>query len=178
MSIQDWAAIGEIVGAIAIVVTLIYLAVQIRDGNRETRAATIQSALDTEMEMISVLTKNAEIWDKVVTGAPLAAGGEMRKGILLFNLLMVETESRYHQFKAGYLDVESWEGRLPAMQTLVKNPIYEIWRSSLGGKAHSTRKECLLSARRRHRRLSLSRCFLRLLPGKKQTLGPPSGVEA
>ena len=37
MSIQDWAAIGEIVGAIAVIVTLIYLATQIRQNTRQIR---------------------------------------------------------------------------------------------------------------------------------------------
>ena len=35
MSIQDWAALAEIVGAIAVVASLVYLAVQIRQNTRE-----------------------------------------------------------------------------------------------------------------------------------------------
>lgn len=71
MSIQDWAAFGEIVGAIAVVVTLLYLARQMRDSNRETRAATLQSTMYLEMEVMSKLLENAAVWGKVVTGMPL-----------------------------------------------------------------------------------------------------------
>jgi hypothetical protein len=49
MTIQDWGAVGEIVGAIAIVVTLVYLANQMRharlassDASRQHRVAAIR----------------------------------------------------------------------------------------------------------------------------------------
>ena len=137
MSIQDWAAIGEIVGAIAVVITLLYLAMQIRDSNRKTSAVAVQAALNNEMAMIAVLIENAGTWDKVISGIPLDAGEEMRKGSLLYNLLMTETESRFHQYEAGYLSVEAWEQRLPAIRLTVKNPIHERWRATPGANAHS-----------------------------------------
>lgn len=37
MSIQEWAAIAEIVGALAVVASLVYLAVQIRQNTRSER---------------------------------------------------------------------------------------------------------------------------------------------
>ncbi len=137
MSIQDWAAIGEIVGAIAVVVTLIYLAAQIRVSNRETRAVTTQSALNNEMDMIAVMVENAATWDKVITGVPLEAGEETRKGILLYNLLMAETESRYLQYKAGYLEPAAWEQRIPSIRMTIRNPMHQIWRPTPGANAHS-----------------------------------------
>ena len=45
MSLEAWAAIAEIIGAIAVVVTLAYLAVQIRQNSnaiRSSNATTIQ----------------------------------------------------------------------------------------------------------------------------------------
>ena len=60
MSIQDWGAIGEVVGAVAILVTLIYLATQIRyarlttmDFNRNSRAEGIR-------ELNGALFQNAD----------------------------------------------------------------------------------------------------------------------
>ena len=34
MTLQDWGSIGEVIGALAVVVTLIYLAKQIRQNTR------------------------------------------------------------------------------------------------------------------------------------------------
>lgn len=43
MSIQDWGALGEVVSAIAVVATLIYLAIQIKQNTAATRAQIHQS---------------------------------------------------------------------------------------------------------------------------------------
>ncbi len=50
MSIQDWGAIGEVLGAIAIFVTLIYLATQIRQSNAASRTSSRQTIIDTFYE--------------------------------------------------------------------------------------------------------------------------------
>ena len=51
MSLQDWGAIGERVGGVAIIVSLLYVGLQIKHGNRETRANTLQATLDSEMSL-------------------------------------------------------------------------------------------------------------------------------
>ena len=38
MTLQDWAYLAEIVGAIAVVASLIYVGIQIRDSNRVNQA--------------------------------------------------------------------------------------------------------------------------------------------
>ena len=43
MNWEAISAIGEIVGALAVVITLVYLAIQVREQNRESRAAAIDS---------------------------------------------------------------------------------------------------------------------------------------
>ncbi len=45
MSIQDLAALGEFISSIAVVLTLIYLAVQIRQNTKTTRTTASNSAL-------------------------------------------------------------------------------------------------------------------------------------
>ncbi len=88
--------------------------------------------------MIATMVNHSETWNKVVTGAPLESGAETRKGINLYNFLMVDTENRYYQFHSGFLDAPSWEGRLSTLQPIVKLPIFKIWRESFGAKGHTT----------------------------------------
>ena len=56
MTIQDWGAVGEVVGAVAVVVTLAYLATQIRyarlaasDSSRQGRADGVREVLMTTL---------------------------------------------------------------------------------------------------------------------------------
>ena len=137
MKLTDLASIAEIIAAIGVIFSLIFVGLQINEGNQETRAATIQAASDAEAFMIATMVNHSETWDKVVIGAPLESGAETRKGINLYNFLMVDTENRYHQFHSGFLDAASWEGRLSILQPIVRLPIFKIWRESFGAKGHS-----------------------------------------
>lgn len=136
-TLQELASIAEILGLIAIVPSLIFVGVQLGRGNREARAAAFQAAMKSEIDVSAILAEHAGTWDKVIKGAPLASGEELRKGMILFNVLMSDSEGRFYQFKSGYLDVQSWEARHSALALMVILPIFEIWRSSPGRLSHS-----------------------------------------
>ncbi len=137
---MDWvvaASIAEVVGAIAVVVSLIYLSIQIRAGTKATKAAAFQAVAQSEMDFASIVIENAGTWEKIVTDAPLSEGQETRAAIVLYNLFMLDSERRFHQYNSGYLEASAWEGRLRALPLLVKFSIFERWKTSLGGMAHS-----------------------------------------
>ena len=131
MSLQDWGAIGELLGGVAIIVSLIYVGMQIKHGNRETRAATLQATLDSEMSLQSEAMRYAGTWEKIVTGAHIADGEETRRAILLYNMMMTLYQNRYYQFKSGYLD------HPPVTDDAVMWPMYEVWRTTGGAKNRS-----------------------------------------
>lgn len=131
------ASTTEIVTSIGVVLSLIFVGLQVRDANRETRAATLRSAADTELYLAAEVANHAATWDKLLNGEPLTSGAETRKGIILFNMLMIESENRFHQFNSGYLSAQSWEGRLSTLRQFANLPIYRVWRNSPGGKGHS-----------------------------------------
>ena len=131
MSLQDWGAIGELFGGVAIIVSLLYVGLQIKHGNREARAATLQATLDSEMSFQAEAMRYAGTWEKIVTGVHLAEGEETRTAILLYNMMMTLYQNRYYQFKTGYLD------HPPVTEEAVTFPMYEIWRASGGAKNRS-----------------------------------------
>ncbi len=131
MSLQDWGAIGELLGGVAIIVSLLYVGLQIKHGNRETRANTLQATLDSEMSFQAEAMRYAGTWEKIVTGVNFADGEETRTAILLYNMMMTLYQNRYYQFKTGYLD------HPPVTEEVVTFPMYEIWRASGGAKNRS-----------------------------------------
>lgn len=102
-SLSDWANLAEILGAMAIVISLVFVGLQISDGNRATRAATAQAASDQTMVLHGELLRYSGTWQKVLDGSELAPGEEHRRGILLFGMVMTENENRALQFESGYL---------------------------------------------------------------------------
>jgi hypothetical protein len=137
MKLSDWASLAEIIAAIGVILSLIFVGLQINEGNQETRAATLQAAADGEAFMIATMLNHSDTWHKVVTGAPLENEEEIRIGILLFNLVMTESENRFHQYNSGFLDSQSWHGRLASLRPLVKLPIFRVWKESIGSMNHS-----------------------------------------
>ena len=141
-----WSAVAEIFGAVAIVVSLSFVGFQVREANRETRAATIQAALDAEMVFQAEIARYAGTWEKVSTGAPLSEGEERRRGIVLFNMMMTLNENRFFQMRSGFL-----ENQPEAVALGVTWPIYEIWQTSGGYASRSPEYREFLELERRQR---------------------------
>lgn len=137
-NLSDFASIAEIVASIAVVLSLIFVGLQISDSNRETRAMTMQSANDAELFAAATFARHAGVWDKVLTGESLSRGAELRTAIVIYNMAMIESENRFQQFGAGYLSAGSWEGSVRSIQEMVKLPIYADWRGTPGALQHSS----------------------------------------
>lgn len=138
MNLEYVANIAEIVGVVLVVVTLVFLTLQIRQNTQALKATTMQAAMRSDMEFASTILPYAATWDRVLKGAPLEEGEETRQAIILFGNYMTDTESRYHQYKAGYLKAQAWEGRLETTADFVRLPIMEQWRLSPGGRSRAT----------------------------------------
>lgn len=131
MTIQDWGALGEMIGGVAIIVSLIYVALQIKQGNKEAKAATLQATLDSEMFLQAEVLRYAGIWLKVQSDARFSDDEEERRGILLYNMMMTIYQNRYYQFKTGYLD------DLPKFADAISWPMFDVWRGSGGATLRS-----------------------------------------
>ena len=112
LSIQDWGAVGEVVGAIAVVVSLLYLAVQIRIQNRESRLSTINSSLAEWNALLSLVADNAEladIWARGLRNEELTEPEEVRFRAFTNSYFRV-IEGLYLQHLEGRLDDRIWHG--------------------------------------------------------------------
>ena len=131
-ALSRWASIAEMIAAIGVILSLIFIGMQINEGNREARAATLQAANDSEMFMQSQLLRYADVWEKMNAGQPLESGAETRPGIVLYKLAMTEYENRFNQLEAGFLDPKMWATRMSGLRRLVALPFFDIWRPSIG----------------------------------------------
>lgn len=138
MELDDLANIAEVVGLVLVLVTLAILILQIRQQTRALKSSAIQAVMQSEIALTSVLVEHADAWKKVLTGQHFLPGEDTRRAIILFNILMTDTESRYQQYKIGFLDLNAWAGRHELLPELVQLPIFEPWRVSPGGKTYST----------------------------------------
>jgi len=132
IKLADWASIAEILGAVAIVISLVFVGFQINDGNRETRAATTQAILDSEMFFQAQLLRYPDIWIAIFENADTLDPVESRRAIVLFNMAMTLHDNKYQMGKAGYLEYSGSNLRL-----VTQTDFYGVWRASPGANSRS-----------------------------------------
>lgn len=69
MSIQDWGAMGEIIGGLGVIVTLIYLGIQIRSNTTATLGATENAILRDAREIVTLSFKDRESTELFLKGS-------------------------------------------------------------------------------------------------------------
>jgi hypothetical protein len=131
---MNWNAIGaggEILGAIAVVISLGYLATQIRSNTSALRRAASRDAVTgVNGWFASVTTDNAtaNLFGRGVENfASLSADESARFRFIYFQLFKV-IEDMHFQYEEGVLDEEQWEGwRWVATQYLASPGGQEYW---------------------------------------------------
>jgi len=104
-------AVGEIVGALAVVASLAYLAIQIRNQNREAKAATLQQVLESNAAAISQLQNPelAAIWLKGIDDFNSLPDVQRLRFVIYLASTMRSFENAFFQMKANRLDNETWD---------------------------------------------------------------------
>lgn len=127
MTLQDWGAIGEMIGAVAVVVTLIYLTIQIRlntramdEGRKLALAQTYQMRSDALQAMLvhaadsrhigPVIIKLTELGYPEDVAALDQLSSEERRRFRLWQIAQqTHWDNMFFQYQHGYLDEESYE---------------------------------------------------------------------
>ena len=112
MTWEAAGAIGEIVGGVGVIATLVYLAMQIRQNTAATKTASFQATTDSLNQVNLMLAGNrelAEVFEQAATGLEDVDPVTLRQ--YKFTLLAVyrAMESAYFQRNEGLLHQQSWQ---------------------------------------------------------------------
>ena len=127
MTLQDYAAIGEILGAIAVVISLIYVGLQIRDNTRVNSASARHAISEFALEFSKF---NAEHADRL---ARVMQETELDEPDRLFRwwchmMVMLHAETYYHSFQVGMMPEAHWQGYVRYVEGYVRSPgMREFW---------------------------------------------------
>jgi hypothetical protein len=135
VTLQDLGNLGEFISAIAVVVSLAYLAVQIRQNTKTVRTSTYQAVLDSNMRSADPIFFNPEA-ERVYRIGRRDLGQLTADERPLFRLivgrLLENYEAVYLQHQHGIIDADYWGGRQRALYRLVSQP---------GVRAHLARRD-------------------------------------
>ena len=114
---------GEFVGAIAIVVTLAYLAIQVRQSSRMMRASIRQARSDSAVHLYSLGATSviAELRDRESRGDALTELEEER--MFLWNIcIWRQQQTNFFQAQDRLLDVQTLDEQSNIVRTLMQYP--------------------------------------------------------
>ncbi|MDD9895930.1 MAG: hypothetical protein OXU24_09105 [Gammaproteobacteria bacterium] len=121
-------AIGEIVGAVGVIATLLYLAKQIHESNLASRQAGIQEILNQVQQFMHNLGLSAELTDLWIRGhlnSPDLTTNELVQFRFLLMQNTVIWERTFQLQSDGKFDARIWESMLRHRRNVLASPGYK-----------------------------------------------------
>jgi hypothetical protein len=136
MSIMELGALGEFIGSIGVVASLIYLAIQIRQNSISNKAQAVQSTSDRMID-ISLAMATDGSWPDLFNRAgddfeSLTPSDRGRAGWMWFAIMRGQ-ETLYHHYLEGNVDDQTWETYATAIRHNAKMPGFRQWWRSISG---------------------------------------------
>lgn len=104
-------AIGELLGALVVIVTLVYLAIQLRENTRMLRISAADRALAFVLEFTGDLARDEEFSQLLTHGAEdwenLSESERVRMAYVFFRMFKI-FENIHYLYTIGYLEEETW----------------------------------------------------------------------
>ena len=113
MNLQKTSLITEIVGVVAIVVTLVYLAIQVQQNTDAMQSSTWQSTQDAEARFDAMLTQDPVLLDMFLRGIAdgieaLDTELEQERFLLVGKQLLDLFQTHHYQHELGLISDELW----------------------------------------------------------------------
>lgn len=118
MSWNELGAIAELMGAFAVLMTLIYLAIQLRQNNVFAQAQAMQARTDTQINMISFVMSDPKYLESINTLMAATNDDErkqisdedQRNSIAVLSVMRATLENTYEQYKKGLIGKDFYKG--------------------------------------------------------------------
>ncbi len=128
MSLDQLANIAEVVGNLVVVVTLIYVAVQVRQGSATLRSDSRQSQVNTDQNGVYLFVEHPELAN-YFSQDETPTFEQKTKLIFWIIAQMRAREHEWLQYKSGALDEETWKSYRDVIYFLLGTPRSRaLWR--------------------------------------------------
>ncbi|HDY81915.1 MAG: hypothetical protein DRQ65_04260 [Gammaproteobacteria bacterium] len=134
MTIEQLGGLGEFIGAMAVVVSLIFIALEIRSNSRSTRLAALQTAMESSQRIIELPARDRDLSRVIRIGSndpDSLTEDEYAQYRYWLILSFRSTENLFVQYKSGGLDHETWVARAGASKWMMATPGgSKVWASA------------------------------------------------
>ena len=124
------AAIGQVASAVAVVISLVYLALQLRHNTQAVQAQTYLSVQTNTISITSAIYLHQEFAELVLEAADSSSSlspTQTFRWNTFMRSLFRQFDNLYHQFQAGALEADVWPGYEQIMIYWLRHPGYLRW---------------------------------------------------
>ena len=128
--LDDLGNIGDFLGGIGVVVTLAYLAVQIRKNTQSVRSASLHSVSTSISEFMDKIAQDpalTKLWFDGLSGKVQLSEADAQRHNLLLMSLVRRWENAFHQNRVGMLESVSWSGMRDGLTFVFSSPGAQAW---------------------------------------------------
>ncbi len=129
MTLEQYAAIAEITGVTIVVVTLLYLSVQVRQGAHLIRSESRQALMSHDRDVLLSYLDNMDLFDKLADEETLSRT-DQRRFSCLWIINMRNREHEWFQYKDGILDEATWLSYRQIMRLILASKRHRNWWNS------------------------------------------------
>ncbi len=123
----NWEAVGavaELTGALGVIASLLYLAIQVRNNTRSIRTSTYQALLNTSLDFSFLAGSEPNValtFNRGLRGDELSPQESAQFAYLLHGVLR-SLENGHYQFINGTMDPELWSGWTETARGIIGSP--------------------------------------------------------
>ena len=133
MTLEDLGNIGEFVAALGVIISLVYLATQIRQNTRAVRSSASQAITDARADFLKSISDDPEVAGMFFTGLSdrdALDPVERYRFDSMLNRLSATMENYHYQNRQGAMDPEQWTRMRVVLRLLLSTPGGQAWWSS------------------------------------------------
>jgi len=134
MNLGDFSSLANLASNLAVLVSLLFLGLQVRQGNRNQRSLMQQGRSVRNVELLARLgePRLAKLMTRVAGNEELADAEYYQLYGYLASVFW-SYEDCFFQFRAGMLDEQSWSSDVATLKRLFSSPVYRaVWKAARG----------------------------------------------
>ncbi len=135
MSIQDWGAIGEVVSAIGVIATLLYLTTQIRQNTRQMRSEGHQAITDSYNVTLGQLLASDALFETIVRGCQdwdSITAFQQSQCHIFFHQHLMHFRVAFQLHAKGAIDDDVYQSIEDMHVRFMANPGNRVWWEMVG----------------------------------------------
>jgi hypothetical protein len=129
-SIQDLGALGEFVGALGVVISLVYLARQMRQNTTSVRAASFNSMTENSIRLLEHSFRDGDFagfLHRAEQDPSSLSSNELVRWDAYMTAVYRHFGNLVYQYRVGVLDRQMWQSYRETLKTHLSTPSWHNW---------------------------------------------------